>query len=563
MKTKKGSTTVQSLLFTYDAFCNLATRKDVSHNMEESFFYDTYNRLTEVGLNGVHSQVMTYDGYGRMTSKTAGGQAVFSGAVYDQTPKPHALDKAVTASGLFPSTPQTVSYTGFDKVGKVKMGNDSLVYTYGYGHQRIAMEEHVGNTVRTKRYVGACERVTETMGSLTTDRWLTYLTGPTGVVAVEMTKSGTEQVFYVLKDNLGSWTTITEGSGVAQQRLSYDAWGNLRNPNTWATYTSDDTYDKPMFDRGFTGHEHLASFGLVNMNGRMYDPVMCSFLSADRYVQSPMSAQGFNRYAYCMNNPLRFVDPTGWLSGGGGGGPGGPLPKVVMNGLVCYLLPEVSILADNPSLSNTYEYEEYEYTPNISSGGFNTGRDGTTAGWSSGGHSGGSGGGSGNHGNNSSIKYMLLDYHQKYQHHTQTDIKGCKIATARSYYQYFSGKDLGESYFSTLVGGMIAVDKDTYLFEYYKACGLNVSDGMNVTIIEIGHQLEEGHPYSIVLKGEHTSNMDHVVTMVGIYKENADSSLKVFIKDPMQQNGQYYEWVEFREDIKDAYFITGLKKHQL
>ena len=70
---------------------------------------------------------------------------------YDITPKPHALDKAVTASGVFPSTPQTVSYTGFDKVGKVKMGNDSLIYTYGYGHQRIAMEEHAGNTVKQKK----------------------------------------------------------------------------------------------------------------------------------------------------------------------------------------------------------------------------------------------------------------------------------------------------------------------------------------------------------------------------------------------------------------------------
>ena len=44
-----------------------------------------------------------------------------------------------------------MSYTGFDKVGKVRMGNDSLVYTYGYGHQRIAMEEHVGNTVKQNK----------------------------------------------------------------------------------------------------------------------------------------------------------------------------------------------------------------------------------------------------------------------------------------------------------------------------------------------------------------------------------------------------------------------------
>ena len=45
---------------------------------------------------------------------------------------------------------------------------------------------------------------------------------------------------------------------------------------------------------------------------RMYDPVMSSFLSVDRYVQDPSNSQNFNRYAYCLNNPLRFTDPSGW-----------------------------------------------------------------------------------------------------------------------------------------------------------------------------------------------------------------------------------------------------------
>ena len=70
-------------------------------------------------------------------------------------------------------------------------------------------------------------------------------------------------------------------------------------------------YTSPLFDRGFTGHEHLWNFGLINMNGRMYDPVMSSFLSPDNYMQDPTTQQGFNRYAYCAYNPLKYVDPTG------------------------------------------------------------------------------------------------------------------------------------------------------------------------------------------------------------------------------------------------------------
>jgi len=47
------------------------------------------------------------------------------------------------------------------------------------------------------------------------------------------------------------------------------------------------------------------------MNGRLYDPYLQRFLSPDNYVQSPFNAQKFNRYAYCLNNPLMYTDPSG------------------------------------------------------------------------------------------------------------------------------------------------------------------------------------------------------------------------------------------------------------
>ncbi|MCQ2321204.1 MAG: hypothetical protein MJZ91_07735 [Bacteroidales bacterium] len=119
---------------------------------------------------------------------------------------------------------------------------------------------------------------------------------------------------YILKDHLGSWTTITDAEGNVEQELSFDAWGNLRDADTW-TGTSTEA---PMFDRGYTGHEHITAFGLINMNGRCYDPLMSSFLSVDEYVQDPSNAQNFNRYAYCLNNPLKYTDPSGWYYVGGG-----------------------------------------------------------------------------------------------------------------------------------------------------------------------------------------------------------------------------------------------------
>jgi RHS repeat-associated protein len=64
--------------------------------------------------------------------------------------------------------------------------------------------------------------------------------------------------------------------------------------------------------RGFTGHEHYPYFKIINMNGRLYDPVIARFFSPDKYVQNPGFTQSFNRYTYARNCPLMFKDPTGY-----------------------------------------------------------------------------------------------------------------------------------------------------------------------------------------------------------------------------------------------------------
>jgi hypothetical protein len=49
------------------------------------------------------------------------------------------------------------------------------------------------------------------------------------------------------------------------------------------------------------------------MDGRVYDPSVGRFLSPDNEIQAPDNSQSYNRYAYCMNNPLKYTDPTGYL----------------------------------------------------------------------------------------------------------------------------------------------------------------------------------------------------------------------------------------------------------
>ncbi|MBP6663836.1 MAG: hypothetical protein KA783_09045 [Chitinophagales bacterium] len=115
---------------------------------------------------------------------------------------------------------------------------------------------------------------------------------------------------YVFKDHLGSILRVTNASGTTEADQSFDAWGRRRNPTTWA-YTGATPPTQTWLYRGYTAHEHLDQFALINMNGRLYDPTVGRMLSPDNYVQDALYAQTFNRYSYAHNNPLKFVDPDG------------------------------------------------------------------------------------------------------------------------------------------------------------------------------------------------------------------------------------------------------------
>lgn len=80
----------------------------------------------------------------------------------------------------------------------------------------------------------------------------------------------------------------------ALRQLRYTSTQNQNIFNTSSTTL--------LLDRGYTRHEHLIGVGLVNRNGRLYDPKLHRFLQPDNNIQESTNTQNFNRYAYCMNN---------------------------------------------------------------------------------------------------------------------------------------------------------------------------------------------------------------------------------------------------------------------
>lgn len=118
-----------------------------------------------------------------------------------------------------------------------------------------------------------------------------------------------DDYFYLHRDYLGSILAISDGDRNVKERRQFGTWGSVDN------YTDDqgntDFTHESLVDRGFTGHEHFFSVGLIHMNGRMYDARLGRFLSPDNNIQAPYSTQSFNRFGYVWNNPLKYSDPSG------------------------------------------------------------------------------------------------------------------------------------------------------------------------------------------------------------------------------------------------------------
>jgi RHS repeat-associated protein len=149
-----------------------------------------------------------------------------------------------------------------------------------------------------------------------------YIMTPSGRTAVVNWRSeSARETHYLHADHLGTLAAVTDSGGNVVQRFSYDPWGKDRNvdwspsPKTafpWKVDALPGLSTRPAATtRGFTDHEMLDDFGLVHMNGRLYDPHLGRFVSPDPFLDGLHATQAWDRYAYVGNNPLSYTDPSG------------------------------------------------------------------------------------------------------------------------------------------------------------------------------------------------------------------------------------------------------------
>ncbi|WP_146212817.1 RHS repeat-associated core domain-containing protein [Dysgonomonas alginatilytica] len=304
---KNGTTAIQDFSYNIDPQTgNLTWRKDNTRNLREGFTYDRLNRLTGFG-----DKKMSYDMKGNITYFPNVGQFKYS------SPKPYALTTIASCQvedldGLQNyRRGQTVTYTNMMRPLSISENNRVTTFTYNGNGDRVKMLTQRGDTTELERYyIGGQYEIDKTIAG-TSERL--YLGGDAYSAAAVYVKqgSGAWQILYIGRDYLGSITHVIDATGTLKQELSYNPWGRLRNPITHELFAVGNEIAPILGNRGYTGHEHLANYGLINMNARLYDPVVGRFLSPDPYVQAPDFSQNFNRYSYCWNNPLRYNDLTG------------------------------------------------------------------------------------------------------------------------------------------------------------------------------------------------------------------------------------------------------------
>lgn len=333
---------------------NMSFRRDETKagggGYEERFSYDTeYDRLTNVQYatnpaSPLPDLQMDYTDNGNITKKTDVAPTTIHPWKYDKyalkvVPEPGTNWPTPTHTSEIPFYTLESEYYPFGKIKYVEEAAQNRIdFTYGATDERVKAVYYTlspsKTLVQTKMYGENYERITDAAGNRTelfyvwADEKLiavlrTYTPAPTLAVPRPTT---TGNVYYPVTDHLGSITHFLDdlgtggvaANGIVEER-SYDAWGRMRDPQTWIPYVSGSYPTGLITDRGYTGHEHIAlgswNNNVINMNGRLYDPLVGRMFSPDPYIPDGKNSQDYNKYIYARNNPLKYNDPDGnWVN---------------------------------------------------------------------------------------------------------------------------------------------------------------------------------------------------------------------------------------------------------
>ena len=287
--TTAGFTATQA--YTYDSLNRLKSAEETIPNQtgwKQTFQYDRYGNRTFDEANTTASANFP---------KNCGG-AVCSNDIPIVNP---TID--ITKNRL-------VGYT-YDASGNTTKDAQSRKFTFDAENKQTKVETVDANnnviaTVGEYSYDGDGKRVKKVAGNETT----IFVYNAAGQLVAEYATqtAQTPQVGYLTSDHLGSPRINTDQNGAVQSRHDYQPFGE---EIARGSYGADDVRKQ------FTGYERDNESDLDFAQNRYYNKNHGRFTSVDPALSSgmPEQAQSWNRYSYTLNNPLKFIDPTGLVWG--------------------------------------------------------------------------------------------------------------------------------------------------------------------------------------------------------------------------------------------------------
>ncbi|MBP2618391.1 RHS repeat-associated core domain-containing protein [Chryseobacterium jejuense] len=328
---------ILQLSYSFDALKNELTSRTTGgdFNITESFSYDDNNRLTNwanpiTGIKDPLAILNVYDTKGRILENDQIGKIKFENSAKIYQPTGMTLN-AAGMENYNNDLIQSIIYNENNDPVFIDGEKGDVAFQYGltamrqratYGGNFIADGE--GKFTKFYSEDGSFEVVKDnTTGK---EKHILYVEGSPYESNIVYLKNYDESIGsykFLHKDYLGSILAISDEAGNKLEQRHFDAWGNLTHLQIGSGAIITDKQQLAntdlLINRGYTGHEHFAEVGLIHMNGRLYDPLLRRFLSADENIQAPFNTQNYNKYGYVLNNPLMYADPSGefiWIAVG-------------------------------------------------------------------------------------------------------------------------------------------------------------------------------------------------------------------------------------------------------
>lgn len=271
--------------------------------LTETFAYDAEGCLLSSTLSGKTPVTVSYN-----SGRTIKAKSDIGSYTYNASGAP--LSKIASVSGYSVAL-QQLNYYKNNLPSSIVHTDCTRYYEYGADNLRDYSALTVSSSTLPfaagkRYYFDDFERNINTGNGAVTD--LDYIFADGRLVALVRTSGGSKTSYGVLTDRLGSLMSLYNSGGIVQ-KFSYDAWGNRRHSLTGVALSSAELADaNSITSCGYTGHEHIDEFGLINMNARIYDSKIGMFISVDPQAGN---YPGTYPYTYCGGDPMNRVDPTG------------------------------------------------------------------------------------------------------------------------------------------------------------------------------------------------------------------------------------------------------------